>query len=296
MDFSKPIFSELNLLEDEVTAAAGVSLHLLREDIIHPLVPGNKIRKLKHNILRVLSEGLNGVVTYGGPHSNHIAATASACSLVDVPCKGFIRQGYGQLLDTPAMDVANIFGMEITMLSNEEFTAQKTQSGIDQDGFLHIPEGGANDLGVKGCEEILSSIPSETDVIAVACGTGSTLAGLVRASLPTQQIIGVNVLKAPGMMEKEVSKWTDKTNYQVLESYHMGGYAKIQEELFTFINWFHATHAIRLDMIYTGKMMFALYDIMKQGKLKKTKIVAVHTGGVQGNEGMEKRYGIKLFD
>jgi 1-aminocyclopropane-1-carboxylate deaminase len=295
MNFSEKVISRLSVITDEITQHAGVSLSLLREDEIHPLVSGNKFRKLKYNVLQVQENKLKGIVTYGGPHSNHIAATAVACQLANIPCSGIIRKGFGNLTDTPTIDIALDVGMQIQWLDNDTFTKQKLRSEVDEHGFFHIPEGGANALGVLGCGEILHGIPKETEIIAVACGTGSTLAGMLQTSNDKQQLLGVNVLKAPGMMQQEIGKWTSNDNYQVLENYHFGGYAKANEELFTFIAWFYKQHGIMLDMVYTGKLMFALYQEMKSGKLTNKKMVAIHTGGLQGNKGMEKRYGVSLF-
>lgn len=295
MDFSEKVISRLCVISDEITQQAGVSLSMLREDEIHSLVSGNKFRKLKYNVLFVQENKLKGIVTYGGPHSNHVAATAVACQLANISCIGFVRKGFGNLINTPTLETAVDAGMQVHWLDNDTFTAQKLRNEVDEEDFLHIPEGGANTLGVKGCGEILIGIPRGAEIIAVACGTGSTLAGMLQAAESEQQLLGVNVLKAPGMMQKEVSKWTVKKNYQILDDYHFGGYAKANEELFTFIAWFYKQHGIMLDMVYTGKLMFALYQEMKTGKLVNKKVVAIHTGGLQGNKGMEKRYGVSLF-
>ncbi|MFT6844251.1 MAG: 1-aminocyclopropane-1-carboxylate deaminase [Flavobacteriales bacterium] len=295
MHFNQTIVSKLSPITDEITKEAGVSLELLREDEIHPVVSGNKFRKIKYNILQVLELGLAGIITYGGPHSNHIAATAVACQMAGVKCRGFIRKGFGGLTTTPTLKTALAAGMLIEMLENDTFASKKKDTMIDEESYLYIPEGGANELGVKGCEEIITAIPPKTNVVMISCGTGSTLAGVLKASKESQHIIGVNVLKAPGMIEKEVIKWTAKENYHILDQYHFGGYAKANDELITFITWFYQTHGIMLDMVYTGKMMFALYQEMKMGTIRDKKVVAIHTGGLQGNEAMEKRYGVELF-
>lgn len=296
MDFSKKIVSRLSPIVDKITKQAGVELNMLREDEIHPLISGNKFRKLKYNLLYVKEQGLKGVATYGGPHSNHIAATAIACKLVGIPCIGYVRKGFGNLLKTPTIELALQAGMQIIWLNNDEFANQKYRDRVDELDVLHVPEGGANAAGVKGCGEILMGINKDVDIVAVACGTGSTIAGMLQAFEGEQQFVGVNVLKAPGIMEKEIGKWTTNTNYLILEDYHFGGYAKADEELFTFITWFYNQHGIMLDMVYTGKLMFALYSQMKVGQLVGKKVVAIHTGGLQGNKGMEKRYGVSLFN
>lgn len=295
MDFTKTIHSNIMPINDEVTQAASVDLYLLREDEIHPEISGNKFRKLKYNVLFAKKEKVKGICTYGGPHSNHILATAVACKLNGLRSKAYIRKGYSELMMTPTIEQSIQNGMEINWLGHEDFRQQKLKTGVDE-GWLYIPEGGANTMGVDGCKEIMEAIPKDTDKIAVACGTGSTLSGMIIGSCVSQQLIGVSVLKAPGMIRQEIRRWATKQNYEVFEDYHFGGYARANQELFTFIQWFYQQHKVILDLVYTGKLMFALYDLMKNGKLTNCSMVAVHTGGIQGNNGMEKRYGISLFD
>ena len=151
-----------------------------------------------------------------------------------------------------------------------------------------IPEGGDNELGVKGCEEILTVEDEKFDYICCAVGTGGTVAGLINSSSDNQKVIGFSALKGD-FLKDDVAALVTKTNWEIQTDYHFGGYAKITSELITFMNAFKSETGIVLDPIYNGKMMYGIYDLIKKGYFpKNTSILAIHTGGLQAIDGMNR--------
>lgn len=278
--------------------AFGVSNHeliVLRDDLIHPTVSGNKFRKLIRNVQRADKEGYTTLVTFGGAYSNHIAAVAAVGRELGFETIGIIR---GEELAqhatlNPTLHFASGCGMKLHYVSREAFRKKEelelvTELGSDSESVYLLPEGGTNELAVLGCEEILSEEDKTFDYVCVPVGTGGTISGIIRSSGPRQQVIGYSALK--GVFQKEeIKKYTSKDNFQLTDAYCFGGYAKIDEELIRFINDFKQTTGIPLDPVYTGKMMYGIIDGMKKGFFKEnSRIFAVHTGGLQGIAGMNK--------
>ncbi|WP_299549408.1 pyridoxal-phosphate dependent enzyme [Seonamhaeicola sp.] len=271
----------------------GVELYVKREDKIHPFVSGNKYRKLKYNLLEARSLGHDTLLTFGGAYSNHIAAVAYAGKLFNFKTIGVIRgdELKGKVDDNETLRFARSNGMQFEFVSRAIYRTKADAgflTGLNEffGNFYLVPEGGTNDLAVKGCEEILTETDAGFDYICSAVGTGGTISGLINCSKPGQQVLGFPALKGD-FLKEDISKFVSKTNWDLITDYHFGGYAKINEALITFINKFKTEHNIPLDPVYTGKMMFGIFDLIEKGFFKKgTKILAIHTGGLQGIEGM----------
>ena len=276
-----------------------VKLYVKREDLIHPIVSGNKFRKLKYNLLEAIELESSGILTFGGAYSNHIAATAEACRILGLKSIGVIRgdelgKDIEKTLDeNPTLKFAHQKGMQLVFISRSDFRLKEECSVVkflikNQPSISIIPEGGTSSLAVKGCKEIVDP-QDDFDIICSSVGTGGTLAGLIEASENHQQCIGFSALKGD-FLKKEISKWTNKTNWELQSSYHFGGYAKVNSELIEFINEFQDTYNIPLDPIYTGKMFYGIFDMIEAGFFpKNTRILAIHTGGLQGIEGMNRK-------
>ena len=271
------------------------SLTMKREDQLHDFVSGNKFRKLKYNIVEAIKKNNTCLLTFGGAYSNHIAAVAAAGFEMGLETIGVIRgeEIADRLARNPTLSFAQRKGMQLHFVSREDYR-QKTEldfiSSLQEKfgPFYLIPEGGTNALAVKGCEEILNQSDIDYDYICTPVGTGGTIAGLINASGPDQTVIGFSILK--GTFQKEViENFTLKSNYYLTDAYCFGGYAKIDSQLIRFINEFKRNYGIPLDPIYTGKMMFGIFDLLKQGYFKEnSRILAVHTGGLQGITGMNQ--------
>jgi 1-aminocyclopropane-1-carboxylate deaminase len=259
----------------------------------HPFISGNKYRKLKYNLLESRKLNKTVLLTFGGAFSNHIAAVAAAGNEFGFKTIGVIRgeELSSRIPDNPTLTFAKKQGMEFHFVSREVYRIKTTKNFIDDltyrfGEFYHIPEGGTNHLAVKGCEEILTETDKTFDYICCAVGTGGTISGLINSSSPHQKILGFPALKGD-FLQEEISKFANKSNWELIPDYHFGGYAKIKPDLISFINLFKERYDIPLDPVYTGKMMFGLFDLMKQGYFPEgAKILAIHTGGLQGIEGM----------
>lgn len=270
-----------------------VLFYMKREDKIHPIISGNKYRKLKYNILEAQNQNSKTLLTFGGAYSNHIAAVASAGKEFGFKTIGVIRgeELACKISENPTLSFAQNCGMQFKFISREVYRTKTTLSFLNTlknelGNFYLIPEGGTNELATKGCEEILIEEDKTFDIICSPVGTGGTISGIINASQPHQKILGFPALKGD-FLQKEIGKFTSKSNWELVTDYHFGGYAKINSTLVEFINRFKQEYNIPLDPIYTGKMMFGIFDLIKKGYFKKgAKILAIHTGGLQGIDGM----------
>ncbi|SEL72134.1 1-aminocyclopropane-1-carboxylate deaminase [Aquimarina amphilecti] len=283
-----------------VLKQAGVSIHMKREDLIHDHISGNKFRKLKYNLLEAKKKGFNTILTFGGAYSNHIAATAAAGKLVGLHAIGVIRgDELGHDLDhtlsgNDTLRFASDNGMRLKFVSRKDYKEKASESFLKMlkkefGSFYSIPEGGTNELAVEGCKEILTGKDEIYDYLCCAVGTGGTISGIINASLEHQNIIGFPALKGD-FLSDEINKYANKANWSLTKEYHFGGYGKINPSLIEFINRFCKEQNIALDPIYTGKMMYGLFDKIQKGFFtKNTRILAIHTGGLQGISGMNKK-------
>ncbi|SMP25088.1 1-aminocyclopropane-1-carboxylate deaminase [Muriicola jejuensis] len=270
-----------------------ITLSIRREDMIHPLLSGNKFRKLKYNLEEAKKLGLSTLLTFGGAYSNHIPAVAYAASNHDLKSIGIIR---GEELadswqDNPTLKTASEWGMQFEFVTRQAYRAKETSSFQEKlqkkyGLFYSIPEGGTNLLGIRGCEEILQPEDESFDVICCAVGTGGTLAGISIAAWDHQKVLGFPALKGD-FLNSDLKELTPRSNWSLTTDYSFGGYGKVTGELIRFINNFKDETGIPLDPVYTGKMMFGLLDMVRKGDFDKgTRILAIHTGGLQGIMGM----------
>ncbi|MBZ9778195.1 pyridoxal-phosphate dependent enzyme [Psychroflexus sp. CAK8W] len=287
-----------NSVTEHIGVFHGIDLSVKREDLIHPIVSGNKFRKLKYNLLEAQKRKNSKILTFGGAFSNHISATAEACSILGLKSIGIIRgEELGQNIENtlstnPTLAYAHQKGMQFIFVSRNDYRDKENipevKSLIERNPSIFIiPEGGTNLLAIKGCQEILEK-DDDFDMVCSSVGTGGTLAGLIEGSKLHQHCIGFSALKGD-FLQKEVSKWTQRTNWSFQNDYHFGGYAKVNSELIQFINGFQQDYNIPLDPIYTGKMFYGIFDMIQSGFFpKNTRILAIHTGGLQGVEGMNR--------
>lgn len=270
-----------------------VELFIKREDLIHPLISGNKFRKLKYNLEYAKKEDHSTLLTFGGAFSNHILAVASAGFENNFKTIGVIRgeELVHKINENPTLQKAQELGMQFKFVSREDFRAKNTKDYITNlhkefGAFYLLPEGGTNDLAIKGCEEILTSEDKIFSHICCSIGTGGTISGIINSSFDGQQIVGFPSLKG-NFISNEISNFAKQSNWKIIPDYHFGGYGKITEELIRFINEFYAKYKVPLDPIYTGKMMYGINDLIKKDFFPKgSKILAIHTGGLQGVKGM----------
>lgn len=287
----------LQKVHSDFISSKEVELFVYRLDLNHPHISGNKLYKLKYNLEEAKKQKQKTILTFGGAFSNHIAAIAAAGKEYEFNTIGIIRGEAPSELNS-TLKFAKECGMELHFVSRNLYQDKKELNKYISENFSEkncyvIPEGGSNELGIFGCKEITSSIPIDFDIVCCPCGTGSTITGIILSLKEHQTAIGFQILKGEKYIQTEVEKWLShfksvNKNWEINDEFHFGGYAKLKPELLNFMLEFEKENAIPLDYIYTGKMMFGIMELIKQGKFKKgTKIVAIHTGGLQGNKGFE---------
>ena len=266
-----------------------VQLTIKRLDLIHPQISGNKFFKLKYNLLAAQQQGFSQVLTFGGAFSNHIAATAFAAQHFGFQSIGMIRgEELASQQFNPTLQTAQDLGMQLHFLSRFEYRLRHQAEYLQQlqqqypQAFI-IPEGGSNALAIQGTQEILSPDDLENyDVICCAVGTGGTLAGIIESSSEQQHVLGFSALKGD-FLKHDIQQWTDKSNWSLTDAYCCGGYAKITPKLLQFMQQFEQQHHIPLEQVYTAKMMTGLLDLIQYHHFPAhTRILAIHTGGLQG--------------
>lgn len=271
----------------------GISLEIKREDLLHPFISGNKFRKLKYNLLQAKAENHETVLTFGGAYSNHIAAVAYAGKEQGFKTIGVIRgDELGDKIDeNPTLKFAQECGMQFEFVAREDYR-HKTEPNFIANlknkfgSFYLVPEGGTNEYAVKGCEEILIEEDAAFDYVCCAVGTGGTVSGIINTALPHQKVLGFPALKGD-FLKDEIRKFATNTNWGLITEYHFGGYGKANEELIQFINQFYKQTQVPLDPIYTGKMVFGVIDLIHKDYFPhNSKILLIHTGGLQGIQGM----------
>ncbi|MEI7584774.1 pyridoxal-phosphate dependent enzyme [Runella sp.] len=278
----------LQIVEDPFFIERGITLYFKRDDLIHPYVSGNKWRKLKYNLFEAEKKGFTTLLTFGGAYSNHIAATAAAGQATGFDTIGIIRGDELRADANPTLRFASQCGMKLLFVSREEYRDKEKLAQLVGEGCYIIPEGGSNALAVQGVAEVVAEIQSQlnrpVDYLCTALGTGGTAAGLLSASeakvlvFPSLKIKGE---EAKQMILQHLSVLEIKA--EIMTDYHFGGYGKVKDELWKFIEQFETQINIPLEQVYTGKMMFGIYDLVKKGFFKQGDIlVALHTGGLQG--------------
>ncbi|NAS14376.1 1-aminocyclopropane-1-carboxylate deaminase/D-cysteine desulfhydrase [Poritiphilus flavus] len=292
--------AEVQKIQLPILEQKSISLQIKREDLLYPALSGNKYRKLKYNLLSAREQGHEQLLTFGGAYSNHIAATARAGKDNGIKTIGIIR---GEELvsaweQNPTLKKARQDGMQFKFVSRTTYRerhdpAFHARLRAEFGKYYLLPEGGTNELAIRGCEEILSDEDKEFNVVCCSVGTGGTLAGIVNSSWEHQLILGFPAL-AGDFLNKDIRKFTAGNNWELQQDYHFGGYARVNKELVLFINNFYSQTKIPLDPVYTGKMMFGILDLIRKDFFAAhTKILAIHTGGLQGIDGMNTKLKMK---
>jgi 1-aminocyclopropane-1-carboxylate deaminase/D-cysteine desulfhydrase-like pyridoxal-dependent ACC family enzyme len=292
-DISK---ADIEELQDDLFVQKQVSVFVLRLDKIHPLVSGNKIFKLHYFLQEALQSKHKTILSFGGAYSNHLSATAYACRALHVKSIGIVRGEKPELL-SPTLQQCMADDMQLKFISRQEYDKK------EEDAFINdlktefgdctvVPEGGYHPLGAKGAALIVDLIKDKNFThICTASGTATTLAGILLAAQTEQSVISIPVLKGITDTKERVKHLTGLQtafkNLEILDQYHFGGYAKRTDALIAFINHCWLQYRLPLDFIYTAKMFFGIIDSIKNDIFKKgSKIICLHTGGLQGNKSL----------
>jgi len=291
MEFFSAGPSPVQRLHHPLLARSKVDLFIKRDDLLHPLVSGNKWRKLKHNLLQARQQGCQRLLSFGGAYSNHIHALAHAGRLLGFDTIGVIRGGpFAE--PSPTLRQAAACGMHLHHVSRQDYRrrddARFLRCLAQRFGdFQLLPEGGSNTLALRGCAELVRELDQQLDhyhAVCLPCGTGGTLAGVAAALAPDRRALGFAVLKGAGFLQRQVAALQRSAglqgDYELLLDYHFGGYARADDRLREFIaRW----RPLPLDPVYTAKMMYGVIDLIDKGAFAPgSRIVVVHTGGLQG--------------
>ena len=274
-------------IRDPFLKNKNVHLDALRLDKIHPVISGNKWFKLKYHLDNFNAGNYYGIISFGGAWSNHIVATACACYLKKIKCTGIIRGERPEQLSNTLLEAAN-YEMDLKFISRETYAQKDSNEFLESikkefPGHYIIPEGGSGKEGEKGAGEILQYADGKNYThIACAVGTGTMFNGIVMAASANQNILGIVAIKG-WKVENE------KNNTEMFLNYHFGGYAKYNLTLINFMNEFFRLTNIPTDFVYTGKLAFALFDLIKKDHFPPgSKILMIHSGGLQGNDSLQK--------
>ncbi|WP_317124661.1 1-aminocyclopropane-1-carboxylate deaminase/D-cysteine desulfhydrase [Albibacterium indicum] len=276
----------------------GIKISIKRDDLIHPYISGNKWRKLKYPLQKAREQEKSKLVTFGGAWSNHLLATACAGAQFKFKTIGYVR---GEQVYNPVLNLCRLFGMDLRFVSREMYRDKHNlfdrNHKHDSTAFF-IDEGGYSADGAKGCEEIISELKDQYDHLFVACGTGTTLAGISQgASLycPHAQVHGIPVLKGGSFIENAVKSIYPNANFRLHLDYHFGGYAKTTPPLISFIQDFCQNTGILIEPVYTGKLLFGIQKLIEKGHFSSgDRLCVIHTGGLTGFLGFQTNFLLDL--
>jgi len=280
-------------LHDDLFHEKQVHLSVLRLDAIHPVVSGNKLFKLHYFLQTAIQQSYEGIVTFGGPYSNHLVATAFACKTSGLKCTGIIRGEQPAFLSHTITKCCNDYGMVVKFIPRNQYDEREQPFFIkdlklEYPNCLIVPDGGYHPMGAAGAALIMDLINEDATHVCCAVGTATTLAGLMLGKKDNQQIIAIPVLKNMHDLQNRIEYLTNckysGQHLQTMPDYHFGGYAKKNKELIDSMNQLYEKYRLPTDFVYTGKLMYGIIDSIKNGSFPKgSKIVCVHTGGLQGN-------------
>jgi len=290
--FSKMhLFQNQKVVNQKLPNLDGVQITIKREDLLHTNISGNKFRKLKYNLEHAIRVGYNTLLTFGVAFSNHLVATAAAGSILGFKTICVVRGD--EKYQNPTLQFCKDQGMTLFPVSRNTYR-EKHNSHFHEflrqkfGEFYLLPEGGTNSMAIHGCSEILTTADKDFDVICCSVGTGGTLLGLIESAQINQKVLGFAALHHRGL-EINIEQFTEKKNWEINHDYVFGGYAKLSLPLIEFINHFNKNFKTPLDPIYTGKLLFGIFDLIKQKQWSWGKrILVIHTGGLQGIAGMNQ--------
>ena len=294
-DIELDIFSPVQQINHKLFDDKGIKLFIKRDDLIHPIISGNKWRKLKYTLKKATAEGKNHLITFGGPYSNHLLATAAAAAKFGFKATGIVR---GEAVDNDTLFLCRLHGMHLIFVDRENYKDKpalfNAHFAADKEAFF-IDEGGSSPEGAQGCSELIDELTETFAHLFCACGTGTTAAGIINGiynNALTTLFNGVPVLKGGEFLKTEIDKFTQApSNYLLHTAYHFGGYGKTTPGLIAFVKQFVAETGILIEPVYTAKMLYAIYDLAANDYFKAgERILAIHSGGIWGLLGMKETF------
>ncbi|MEH8182242.1 1-aminocyclopropane-1-carboxylate deaminase/D-cysteine desulfhydrase [Aeromonas allosaccharophila] len=288
--------SPLQRLHHPLLTSYDVELWCKRDDLIHPAISGNKWRKLKYHLLHAREHGKQHLLSFGGAYSNHIHALAAAGYQTGLRTTGIIRGEADAVSNTTLRD-ARRWGMDLVFVDRQSYRRRQDPDWLaqfDAPDTLIVPEGGSSPLAIPGVAELVGEVPFSPDLWVLPCASGGTLAGLVAGKRDREQILAIAVLKGGGFIADEVCRLHPAAasipGWRIALDHHDGGYAKFSPALWQWVEDFSADTGLPLEPIYSGKAMWGLFRELAAGRIAPgSKIVFIHTGGMQGLAGLREQ-------
>ena len=297
--FNLNIPSSISKIKNDFLQKKSIKLFIKRDDLIHDVISGNKWRKLKYNFREANLRGCDNILSFGGAHSNHLHALSYACNKMNFKSIGVVRGKQNSHLNS-TLSFCKKNNMSLHYVSRSDYQNHKYSDEMMKrlkkifGDYYVIPEGGCNLLGVKGCEEILEEIDLDFDVLCCAVGTGCTASGLINSMNPHQYLIGFCPFKKVFEQKHNILKYSDvklSSNWELISDSDFGGFGKINVNLTNFIREFYLEFNIKLDLVYMGKLFYYLFTLIRNDFFKKdTRILVLHSGGLQGLTGFNFKY------
>ncbi|MEP6611080.1 MAG: pyridoxal-phosphate dependent enzyme [Mucilaginibacter sp.] len=295
MHINLEIYSPIHQIENKLFDDKGIGVFIKRDDLIHPIISGNKWRKLKYLLQRAQAENKNHLVTFGGAYSNHLLATAAAAAKFGFKATGIVR---GEEVTNDTLFLCRLHGMNLLFTDRESYRDKPALFDKyfgDDPCAIFIDEGGASAEGAQGCSELVDELTETYDHIFCACGTGTTAAGIINGIQKhrlSTQFNAIPVFKNGEFIKDEIDRFlTVPADYHLHTVYHFGGYGKTDERLIEFIKQFVAETGILIEPVYTGKMLYALYNLAATDYFKPgSRVLAIHSGGIWGLLGMKDKF------
>jgi 1-aminocyclopropane-1-carboxylate deaminase len=295
MDIDLEFYSPVHQITDKLFDEQDLKVFLKRDDLIHPIISGNKWRKLKYLLKKAQSLHKTHLITFGGAYSNHLLATAAAGAKFGFKTTGIVR---GEVIENDTLFLCRLHGMNLLFTDRESYREKHALFARlfhDDPLAFFVDEGGASEEGARGCSELVNELTETYDHLFCACGTGTTAAGIINGlhqNHLSTTFHAVPVLKNGGFMRDEINKLLlNPTDYQLHTDYYFGGYAKVNEGLIAFIKHFVAKTGILIEPVYTGKMLYAIYDLASKNYFEPgSRILAIHSGGIWGLLGMKDKF------
>lgn len=297
--------SPITQIDEPLLAEKNIQLFVKRDELIHPVIQGNKWRKLKYNLLAAAQQSAKTILSFGGAYSNHLHALAAAGRMFNFKTIGIIRGERPATLNPSLQDMQD-WGMQLEFIKRVDYRKQESAEFIQQlrqqyGAFYLIPEGGNNAAGRRGCGEILNELDEPYDVICCEVGSGTQFSALVSGHATSSQAphhthyLGFVVMKNPALLQQLKDYFQQQnilySNWSLNHDYHFGGFARTNDALHEFIHQFKQRHGIQLEPVYSGKMLYGIYQLIKQDHFKPgSRILAIHGGGLQGLRGFTHAY------
>lgn len=288
MDIKTPIIQSIQHPDVE---RCNIQLDVLRTDLVHPVISGNKFYKLYYNIEAAKSMQAVQILTFGGAYSNHLHATAAYCQQLNMPCIGIVRGAELHAAANHTLHSCADMGMQLIFISRKEYLLQEhapiVQHIIQQNPTYIIPAGGHNALGAKGIEIMINHIEPKYDYIIVSVGSGTTIAGLANYLYQKDictHLIGMVPMKGGAGMRAEIDRlMVHPYSYKLIDDYHFGGFGKYNDQLLAYMEYCQSAYDLPLDYVYNAKMFYGIQDLISNGTIPShARVLAIHTGGLQG--------------